>query len=86
MTAASTAKKTGESAATIRNEFAVSSTSDPKSLKDLERNIAAQSAVDAKRVAAVQEAIRSGSYQIDAAAVAKKLIEIYNGPGEPEEP
>ena len=59
--------------------------SDNTDLTELERRMADQPPVDTRRVEAVQEAIKSGAYRIDSAAVAKKLIEIYHGPGEPED-
>lgn len=52
----------------------VSLTSSAQLLQKLEEILAAAPASDAKRIAALKEAIDSGTYEIDAAAIADRLI------------
>lgn len=77
--------QTGRHAPTARDSITMSNKRDKTDLTELERRITEQPAIDTRRVEAVQAAIKSGAYRIDSAAVAKKLIDIYHGPGEPED-
>ena len=52
----------------------VSLTSSAQLLQKLEEILAAAPASDAKRIAALKEAIDSGTYEIDAATIADRLI------------
>lgn len=52
----------------------VSLTSSAQLLQKLEEILAAAPASDAKRIAALKEAIDSGAYEIDAATIAERLI------------
>lgn len=52
----------------------VSLTSSAQLLQKLEEILAAAPASDAKRIAALKEAIDSGTYEIDAATIAERLI------------
>ncbi len=52
----------------------VSLTSSAQLLQKLEEILAAAPASDAKRIAALKEAIDSGAYEIDAATIAERLL------------
>ena len=52
----------------------VSLTSSAQLLQKLEEILAAAPASDAKRIAAIKDAIDSGTYEIDAATIAERLI------------
>ena len=52
----------------------VSLTSSAQLLQKLEEILAAAPASDAKRIAALKEAIDSGAYEVDAATIAERLI------------
>ena len=54
-------------------------TDSARSLQKIEQAIAKAPAVDAAKVAAVKQAIQSGTYQIDAGRVADKLLQFENG-------
>jgi negative regulator of flagellin synthesis FlgM len=45
-------------------------------LQKLEETLASVPVVDAERVSAIRDAIKSGSYQIDAAAIADQIIRL----------
>ena len=54
----------------------VSLTDSAQLLQRLEEILAAAPAADAKRIAALKEAIDSGTYQIDASTIAERLIRL----------
>jgi flagellar biosynthesis anti-sigma factor FlgM len=62
----------------------VSLTSSATLLKDLEKDVAAMPVVDAQRVESVQTSLATGTYEVDPARTADKLIEFefaLNGKG-----
>jgi negative regulator of flagellin synthesis FlgM len=57
----------------------VTLTSSARSLQKIEEAIAKAPVVNASKVAAVKNAVRSGTYQIDAGRVADKLLQFERG-------
>jgi negative regulator of flagellin synthesis FlgM len=68
--AGATASQTGDT---------VTLTSSARSLQKIEAAIAKAPVVNASKVAAVKNAVRSGTYQIDAGRVADKLLQFERG-------
>jgi negative regulator of flagellin synthesis FlgM len=76
-------KSQGEASAaganTSQTGDTVTLTSSARSLQKIEEAIAKAPVVDASKVAAVKQAVQSGTYQIDAGRVADKLLQFESG-------
>jgi negative regulator of flagellin synthesis FlgM len=69
----------GAGAAKPQTGDTVTLTDSARSLQQIEEAVAKAPVVDASKVAAVKQAISSGTYQIDAARVADKLLNFERG-------
>lgn len=69
----------GAKAAATQSTDQVTLTSSARSLQKIEETIAQTPVVNASKVAAVKQAISSGTYQIDSAKVADKLLQFESG-------
>jgi negative regulator of flagellin synthesis FlgM len=76
-------EKQGESAGTTaaasQSADHVTLTSSARSLQKIEETIAQTPVVNASKVAAVKQAISSGTYQVDSGRVADKLLQFESG-------
>jgi negative regulator of flagellin synthesis FlgM len=70
---------TGANAAAAQPSDQVTLTSSARSMQKLEETIAQTPVVNASKVAAVKQAISSGTYQIDSGRVADKLLQFESG-------
>ncbi len=77
--AGSDASASTPAAASPQSADQVTLTASARSLQKIEEAIAAAPAVDAAKVAAVKQALGSGTYQIDAGRVADKLLQFERG-------
>ena len=57
----------------------VTLTDSARSLQKLSQAVAQAPDVDAAKVASIKQAVNSGTYQVDAASVAKKLLQFESG-------
>jgi negative regulator of flagellin synthesis FlgM len=69
----------GTGAAASQTGDTVTLTSSARSLQKIEEAIAKAPVVNASKVAAVKNAVHSGTYQIDAGRVADKLLQFERG-------
>jgi negative regulator of flagellin synthesis FlgM len=69
----------GPGAAASQTGDTVTLTSSARSLQKIEEAIAKAPVVNASKVAAVKNAVHSGTYQIDAGRVADKLLQFERG-------
>jgi negative regulator of flagellin synthesis FlgM len=77
-----TGKSQGEesaAAATAQNADHVTLTDSARSLQKIEETVAKTPVVNAGKVAAVKQAISSGTYKIDAGRIAGKLLKYERG-------
>jgi negative regulator of flagellin synthesis FlgM len=66
-------------ASTTQTGDTVTLTSSARSLQKIEEAVAKAPVVNASKVAAVKQAVQSGTYQIDAGRVADKLLQFESG-------
>lgn len=66
-------------ASTSQTGDTVTLTSSARSLQKIEEAVAKAPVVNASKVAAVKQAVQSGTYQIDAGRVADKLLQFESG-------
>ena len=66
-------------AATSQTGDTVTLTSSARSLQKIEEAVAKAPVVNASKVAAVKQAVQSGTYQINAGRVADKLLQFESG-------
>ena len=69
----------GAGASTSQTGDTVTLTSSARSLQKIEEAVAKAPVVNASKVAAVKQAVHSGTYQVDAARVADKLLQFERG-------
>jgi negative regulator of flagellin synthesis FlgM len=69
----------GANAAATQSTDQVTLTSSARSLQKIEETIAQTPVVNSSKVAAVKQAISSGTYKIDSAKVADKLLQFERG-------
>ncbi len=70
---------TTHNAAAAQSADQVTLTSSARSLQKIEETIAQTPVVNSSKVAAVKQAISSGTYQIDSGRVADKLLQFESG-------
>jgi negative regulator of flagellin synthesis FlgM len=75
-------QKGAEGAAAAASSDSVSLTDTAARLRSLESSLAEMPEVDNERVAAIQQAIEDGSYEINAASIADKLLNFEASFGE----
>jgi negative regulator of flagellin synthesis FlgM len=66
-------------ASTAQAGDTITLTSSARSLQKIEEAVAKAPVVNASKVAAVKQAVNSGTYQIDAGRVASKLLQFESG-------
>jgi negative regulator of flagellin synthesis FlgM len=71
--------ETAAGASTSQTGDTVTLTNSARSLLKIEEAVAKAPVVDTAKVAAVKQAINSGTYQIDAGRIAGKLLQFENG-------
>ncbi len=78
---AGAAEKQAETATStaVQSSDQVTLTSSARSLQKIEETIAQTPVVNSSKVAAVKQAISSGTYQVDSGRVADKLLQFENG-------
>jgi len=69
----------GANAAAAQSSDQVTLTSSARSLQKIEETIAQTPVVNSAKVAAVKQAISSGTYQVDSGRVADKLLQFESG-------
>jgi negative regulator of flagellin synthesis FlgM len=69
----------GASASTSQSGDTVTLTDSARSLQKIEEAVAKAPVVNASKVAAVKQAVNSGTYKVDAGRVAEKMLQFERG-------